>query len=527
MSGSRWFDKSLLLRDGVKLISRIWLPNNNDGPWPALLMRQPYGREIASTITYSHPEWWASKGYMVIIQDVRGMGSSEGDFNGFSQEARDTSETHEWVRSLKECNGKLGLYGFSYQGFTQLTGESNSKPPDCLSPAMTGLNIKDHWCSDGGAYWWHNNIAWGLQIAALKMKRENNLFEWGKIRLALENKSYLREGIDILKKYDPNSFVLEWLKNLNNARHFEEFKPITTWIKQPMLIIGGLWDPHLKGAFDLYKKSKEAGGSPEMIIGNATHLNWWEGSQESLVKFFDKHLKSDAKSNSKNLKGEKKIWNISLNKWEELDNKFHPEFIFGLKSDGTANVDVEDGSLTINSRGSGWFTIVNDPWRPTPSDGGHLGPNPGMFDRSIIDKRLDVGVFQTNSFEQDQSLKGVPTLEIPVKSDQTSFDICLALSLVEEGNEKVNQFSTGFLRVKNSKLSKECVYQITMQPTNICLIKGSKLRLSISAAAYPAIGVNPGFAEGNVGAPSANHRIITLSFSLNKTFMKMTPFFNK
>ena len=91
-----------------------------------------------------------------------------------------------------------------------------------------------------------------------------------------------------LKKYDPNSFVLEWLKNLNNARPFEEFKPISTWIKQPMLIIGGLWDPHLKGAFDLYKKSKEAGGSPEIIIGNATHLNWWKGSQESLLKFFDK-----------------------------------------------------------------------------------------------------------------------------------------------------------------------------------------------------------------------------------------------
>ena len=118
----RCFDKSLLLRDGVKLISRIWLPNSN-GPWPALLMRQPYGREIASTITYAHPSWWASKGYMVIIQDVRGMGSSEGVFNGFSQEASDTSETHEWVRSLKECNGNLGLYGFSYQGFTQLTGE--------------------------------------------------------------------------------------------------------------------------------------------------------------------------------------------------------------------------------------------------------------------------------------------------------------------------------------------------------------------------------------------------------------------
>ena len=64
-----------------------------------------------------------------------------------------------------------------------------------------------------------------------------------------------------------------------------------------------------------------------------------------------------------------------------------------------------------------------------------------------------------------------------------------------------------------------------MQPTNICLIKDSKLRLSISAAAYPAIGVNSGFGEGNIRSPSANHRVITLSFSLDKTFMKMAPFF--
>ena len=522
----RCFDKSLILRDGVKLTSRIWLPNGN-GPWPALLMRQPYGREIASTITYSHPKWWASKGYMVIIQDVRGMGASEGVFNGFSQEASDNSETHEWVRSLKECNGKLGLYGFSYQGFTQLTGESYSKPPDCLSPAMTGMNIKDHWCSDGGAFWWQNNIAWGLQIAAMKMKRENNFLDWEKIRIALENKSYLRDGIEILKRYDPNSFVLKWLKNLNNAYPFEEFKPISTWIKKPMLIIGGLWDPHLKGAFDLYKKSKEAGGNPEILIGNATHLNWWEGSQESLLNFFDKHLKLDKKVNFNDTFLEKKIWNISLKKWDKLDNRFSPEFILGLKSNGTANINVEDGSLTINSKGLGWLTIVNDPWRPTPSEGGHLGPNPGKFNRNLIDKRLDVGVFQTNPFKEDQNFKGVPILEISLKSDQPNFDICLALSQVEEDEEKVNQFSTGFLRVKNSKINQECNYQITMQPTNICLIKGSKLRLSISAAAYPAIGVNPGFEEKNIGAPSANHRIITLSFILNDSFMKMKPFFNK
>ena len=112
-------DEDLKLRDGTLLKSRIWLPKG-EGPWPALLMRQPYGREIASTVTYAHPSWWASNGYLVVIQDVRGQGGSEGQFKGFSQETSDTSQTHDWVRSLPECNGLLGTYGFSYQGLTQL-----------------------------------------------------------------------------------------------------------------------------------------------------------------------------------------------------------------------------------------------------------------------------------------------------------------------------------------------------------------------------------------------------------------------
>ena len=54
----------------------------------------------------------------------------------------------------------------------------------------------------------------------------------------------------------------------------------------------------------------------------------------------------------------------------------------------------------------------------------------------------------------------------------------MPLSLVDEDDKKVNQFSTGFLRVKNSKKNVESNYQIAMQPTNICLIKRSRLRLS-------------------------------------------------
>jgi len=522
MINIKYFDEYITLKDGVKLISRIWLPKGQ-GPWPTLLMRQPYGREIASTVTYAHPTWWASKGYMVVIQDVRGQGDSEGIFRGFSQEASDTSETHEWVRSLENCNGKIGLYGFSYQGLTQLTGEEYSLPPDCLSPAMTGLNIKEHWCAHGEAFFWHNNISWALQIAALKMRREKNIRGWEKIRSSFETKTHLTNGLSILRELDPDNFIVNWLDNLDKNNDFEVIKPISSWLKKPMLILGGLWDPHLRGAFDLYQRSKDVGGEPEIVISDSTHLNWWVNSQNLLLDFFEKHLKDKDVSKSKSFK-HKKIWNITSKTWDNVENK-SLNYEFSLISEGLANIEVVDGSLSRGNKGSGFVTIVHDPWRPVPSDGGHLGQNPGIFDRKNIDKRFDVAVFQTHFLKEKILLSGIPTLFTSLESDQESFDICLALSTIDKDENIIQQFSTGFLRVKGFKNDQKNIYRIEFQPINISVSKGTKLRLSISASAWPAIGVNPGFDSKHCGQATIDHQITTLNFDLSKTIMKINPFF--
>ena len=114
----------------------------------------------------------------------------------------------------------------------------------------------------------------------------------------------------------------------------------------------------------------------------------------------------------------KKIWNLSLNKWDILENKFSPGYSFGLKSNGTANFEVIDGSLLLNSKGSGWFSIVHDPWRPCNGDGGHLGQNPGIFNRNNIDKRLREfknkikTKFEVISVFSDQDIKKVKKILI-------------------------------------------------------------------------------------------------------------------
>ncbi len=122
------------------------------GPHPTLLMRQPYGRDIASTVVYAHPVWFARHGYNVVIQDVRGRGDSEGEFYPFRHEGRDGAETIAWLRTRPESNGRIGMYGFSYQGMTQLLAAAEQPEGlHCIAPGMTAYDLYHGWFYHHGA----------------------------------------------------------------------------------------------------------------------------------------------------------------------------------------------------------------------------------------------------------------------------------------------------------------------------------------------------------------------------------------
>lgn len=124
----------------------------DDKPKPTLLMQQPYGRDIASTVVYAHPVWFARRGYNVVIHDVRGRGGSEGTFYPFRHEWRDGAETIAWLRNRTECNGCIGMYGFSYQGATQLLAAAEQPEGlECIAPAMTARDLCHGWLFQNGA----------------------------------------------------------------------------------------------------------------------------------------------------------------------------------------------------------------------------------------------------------------------------------------------------------------------------------------------------------------------------------------
>lgn len=517
-----WRDAAMACRDGTRLISRIWQPPG-PGPWPALLMRQPYGRAIASTVTYAHPRWWAAHGFLVVVQDVRGRGDSEGEFAGFAQEAADGADTLRWLRQLPACNGRVGAYGFSYQGLTQLLSDDPSQLPDCLAPAMAGPDERRDWASSGGAHWWALGLAWGLQLAAQGCRRRGERDGWQELRRSLESGRFLEEGPALLERHDPAGMALGWLRR--DAAGAAGWRSHHLWpqlARRPLLLIGGWHDPHLEGVLALWHWARQLGGSPWLRIGAWSHLSWGGELDGLQLAFFRQHLQQAQPDPQ--LGQRVAVQDSRSGVWRGLDGE-PPR-----RPDGPASWRLDPAGTLVPSRADGagapeevWLELVHDPWRPVPGRGGHLGLDAGLCERGDLDARNDVLCFTSAPQPALLELRGRPRLTIPALADQPGFDLCLALAVVNPAGTRVEQLVSGVARFRGDGCRTAQPRQVLLQPLATRLQPGERLRLSIAAAAWPQIAVNPGTGEPAWGGPSADHRVISVSLAPAAGRLELLP----
>jgi putative CocE/NonD family hydrolase len=111
------------MRDGVTLRADIYRPNA-DGKYPVLLQRTPYNKD--GDVGFGLKA--AARGYVVIIQDVRGRYASEGEWYTFKHESNDGYDTVEWASALPYSDGRVGMFGGSYVGATQMLA-AIARPP--------------------------------------------------------------------------------------------------------------------------------------------------------------------------------------------------------------------------------------------------------------------------------------------------------------------------------------------------------------------------------------------------------------
>jgi putative CocE/NonD family hydrolase len=495
-------------------------------------MRQPYGCRIASTVVYAHPAWYASQGYLVLVLDVRGRGGSAGDFQGFPQEAADGDDSLEWLRNDHRCNGKVGCYGFSYQGLTQLLGQRSDVAPDAIAPAMCGLDERLHWASEGGSHWWALGLGWGLQLAAESCRRRKDQHGWDAIRSSLLSGAFLSTGTALLRQHDPSNPVLRWLQqNPLSSSGWRSHEPEPSRLQRPMLLVQGWSDPYLRGGLDLWKRSQESGDTALLRIGPWNHLAWDRrvgahdhGSKacgpvdQWQLAFFDQHLRGHDPFELVRCR----VYDQLLQRWCERDPAGCSDLRLGLSSNGLAAARSDEGALT-STAGAGDIVWVHDPWRPAPGRGGHLGLDAGLVERADIDARADVACFTTEPLEHELELWGRPQLSLKVAADCPGFDLCIALSVLPHHSHQVLQLCTGVAR----QLGDHCLSQapriVHLQPLLATLRPGDRLRVSVAAAAWPQVSVNPGSGLHGPGASSMDHQVITLHTVLEGSALTMQP----
>ena len=163
------YDVPMKTRDGVTLYADIYRPKSSDR-FPVILMRTPYDKSVSWAV--SPVLKMVLRGYVVIIQDVRGRYTSEGEWYPFKHEQADGFDTVEWAAALPYSNGKVGMMGASYVGATQMLA-AIAQPPHlaAIAPNMTASNYHDGWTYQGGAFeqWFDQN--WTSQLAQNTLQR--------------------------------------------------------------------------------------------------------------------------------------------------------------------------------------------------------------------------------------------------------------------------------------------------------------------------------------------------------------------
>jgi putative CocE/NonD family hydrolase len=113
-------DVMIAMRDGVHLAADLYRPAAGGVPsagrFPALLLRTPYNKSVRAA---SFADYFASRGYVVVVEDVRGRYASEGRWRPLYDDGADGYDTAHWIGEQGWSDGGIGTLGTSYEGATQ------------------------------------------------------------------------------------------------------------------------------------------------------------------------------------------------------------------------------------------------------------------------------------------------------------------------------------------------------------------------------------------------------------------------
>lgn len=539
-------DVPLMLRDGTITYADVYRPDKS-GRFPALIKRTPYDKSMpASKTGLLDAIWCAGHGYAVVIQDIRGRFSSEGEFYAFVDEIEDGYDSVEWTAAQSWCNGKVGMFGSSYVGAAQWLAAS-AKPPSlrCIVPGVTASDFHDGWTWRGGAFELGFNLHWALgSLAAANWDNlSNRLFlSPRQNEVLLEAHDNIMAGYKFLPMREIPElegglapYYYDWLDHPEyddywRCINIEEFH---SKIEVPSFNIGGWYDIFLRGTLRNFSRMRDLGATGESRRGQQLIIGPWIHSDPFLSVSGEVDFGTRASSVAQNLQGRilrfcdfwlkgedngvaedrpVRIFVMGENVWRAEDewplSRSEPKLYY-LHSGGKANTLSGDGWMSLDPPASEAPDVyVYNPIDPVPTRGGSLNGAPGImtagaFDQRSVERRPDVLMYTTPPLEQYMEVTGPIAVTLYASTSARDTDFTAKLVDVSPDGRAVN-LTDGIVRARYRtprtsasliEIGQVIEYTIDMSATSNLFRRGHRIRLEISSSNYPRFDRNTNTGE--------------------------------
>ena len=490
------------MRDGVALRTHVYRPVA-EGRYPVVLMRGPYDMNATLDSAPALLRELARRGYVGVAQDVRGRFGSEGDFVALVNEHDDTFDAVEWCAAQPWSNGRVGMGGISYLGFTSYCA-AITKPrglvavmPSCIKYGNEHLSNVPSLGSSCAWFFWA-----GQPIATLKNFRR---IDW--LHLPL-NQVGVEADLD-----HPNATMQLEERGFPGSLSSEEITRRVQSIEVPSQIVCGWYDEFLTENLLNYERQAQGGGDVRLVVG-PWHHNLEDQIEPRLGKvsvpeppanryyaemerFFGHYLKTGA-TTPLEAPGRVLLCVMGSNQW-----RYEQEWPLSravitplyLSSSGHANTDQGDGLLSWEPPAQQTRDQYSyNPLNPVRSVQGvgvwNLFTDGQLGDRQAIESRDDVLVYSTPPLEADLEVTG--TVGVVLHAASSAPDTDFIVNLIDVYPDGHTQYiCNGVMRVtyrdglnerKLIEPGRVYAYRFALRPTSTCFLAGHRIRIEVTSS---------------------------------------------
>jgi putative CocE/NonD family hydrolase len=553
-------DVMIPMRDGVRLYTAIVVPARARNA-PILLTRTPYNAAARAQRNASphmvatlqlFDELFAGDGYIRVYQDVRGKYGSEGEYvmtrplrgplnTSTVDHSTDAYDTIDWlVKNVPESNGRVGMVGSSYEGFTVVMALVNPHP--ALKAAVPESPMIDGWMGDD---WFHYGA----------FRQVNLDYFTGQTTVRGEGASVVREGYDDYDNFrragSAGSFAkaagldqLPWWRKLAEHPAYDAFwqaqaldriiaaQPLTV----PTIWLQGLWDQEdMWGGIHSYVsvEPKDTGNDKNFLImgpwfhsqinrdGSGLGPLRWTGDttlevrRDVIKPFFDQYLKDGPKANTPPVL----IYNTGENHWDRF-NAWPLACPSGCATRSRPLYLTADAGLSFTApagaqNNTGFDEYISDPAKPVPYQ-----PRPVRFadsdawrrwlvaDQRNVEDRPDVLSYATAALDDPVRISGAPVAHLVASTSGTDSDWIVKLidvypdefpSQPEMGGYQLaiamdifrGRYRQSFERPEAIASNTPLEYVFALPTANHVFVRGHRIMVQVQSTWFPLYDRNP------------------------------------